>query len=1013
MLASDIEFLVSLSPRRGTMRRIFQFESSMCVVVAILGWALPLAASSATNAAVPAKFSETYGKLPLTFEANEGQVNSTVAFLSRGPGYTLFLTPTEAVLNLSHQRQETAVVGLRLIGGNNHPRMVGMNRQATTSNYFIGNDPRQWHTAVAHYAQVHLEDVYPGVDMVYRGNQRQLEYDFVVAPGADPARIRLAFRGADSITIGARGELILRTAGGELVQPAPAVYQEAGGLRERIEGRYILLAPPAAGAEGGGHCGQVGFVVGQYDHARVLVIDPVLAYSTFLGGSGNDWGADIAVDEAGNAYLAGVTESPTFPGISGTSIQPNRAGENDVFVTKINAEGTAIVWSTFLGGDDSDFPSEIAVDDTGNSYLTGNTQSITFPGVSGSSIQPAHGGEVDAFVMKINPAGGIVYSTFLGGNRHDAAVGIAVDGAGNAYVAGQTYSSIFPGISENSIQPTHANNSGLVAFATKINAMGTAIVWSTFLGGGGFFDSAWGIAVDSAGNAYVAGSTTSTSFPGASGSAIQPLNSGGDDGFVTKINETGTAIVYSTFLGGSEFDRAYGIAVDSIGNAYVTGITGSANFQGVGANSIQPERAGPGDAFVTKINTLGTAVLYSTFLGGSEDELGSGIAVDGTGNAYVTGWTESMTFPGVNWRSIQPLNGGRHDGFVTTINATGTAIVFSTFLGGSGDEFAGDIAVDDARNLYVTGETQSVNFPSAAGNSIQPVHGGGDYDSFVTKISPPACDGVNLCLNEARFAVSATFGDSLTPGVVHAAHAVQLTTDTGYFWFFNPSNVEVVVKVLNGCGLGGHYWVFAGGLTNVNVVITVTDTETGVVKTYTNPPNTKFQPIQDTSAFASCTFSTTTSPATVEAVVEQEAEAMRELVTREAKQFSIWVEDGVVSASTCIASPAALCLNGGRFQVTAVFDANGGNSGIANVVQLTPDTGYLWFFGRSNVEVVVKVLEGCGLNGHYWVFAGGLTDVNMVITVVDTTKGVSKTYINPPSTKFQPIQDTSAFATCP
>jgi concanavalin A-like lectin/glucanase superfamily protein/beta-propeller repeat-containing protein len=976
------------------MRSKFWFESGMCALVTLLNGALPSGAMA--DAVSPVPMPEVYGRLPLSFEANQGQVDRSVRFLSRGLGYTLFLTSTEAVLRLSRQGQETSIVGVRLAGGNGHPHVIGVGPQTATSNYFIGNDPRGWHTGVAHYAEVLMQSVYPGVDMVYRGDQQRLEYDFVVAPGADPGRIRLAFRGADRITIGARGELILHTASGDLVQPPPTVYQKDGQRRRQIEGRYVLL--PGR---------QVGFSLGRYDRTRPLIIDPVLVYSSFLGGSGDEVINGIAVDAAGNAYLTGSTDSLTFPGITGSSIRPtNGGGVRDAFVTKINAAGTAIVYSTFLGGSGEDRAIGIAVDGSGNAYVTGFTSSTTFPGVSSGSIQKTNAGSNDAFVTKVNATGtALVYSTFLGGSKGDGGVHIAIDGTGNSYVLGTTSSPAFPGVNAGSIQPVL--NEGFIAgdfFITKINAAGTAIVYSTYLGGESGFEFAGGIAVDGAGNAYVTGFTASKSFPGVNGASLQPAHGGGSyDAFLTKINAPGTAIVYSTFLGGSEEDFAEALAVDGSGNAYVVGQTGSLSFPGVNVASLQPANAGGiGDAFVTKVNAAGTAIVYSTFLGGSGHDQATGVAIDGAGSAHVAGWTDSTTFPGIDESSLQPVNAGSFDAFVTQINAAGTATVYSTFLGGGGSDVANGIALDGAGNAYVAGSTSSATFPGVSGSALQPVNAGGTHDAFVAKVgaatSPGPCDATDttLCLNGSRFRVTAHFDAG--GGNAGTAHVVQLTPDTGYLWFFGSSNVEVVVKVLNGCGLGGHYWVFAGGLTDVNVVMTVTDTATGAVKTYTNPAHTKFQPIQDTSAFATCSAQASASPAAIEDRVVKEAEAMHGLVADK--------------ATTCTAGSTVLCLNENRFKVTATFDAGGGNSGTAHTVQLTPDTGYLWFFGSSNVEVVVKVLNGCGLGGHYWVFAGGLTDVKVVMTVTDTATGAVKTYTNPAHTKFQPIQDTSAFATC-
>ena len=731
----------------------------------LVGGASPLVAAPGT--ATQARVAVAYGKLPLSFEANEGQVDKAVKFLSRGQGYTLFLTPAEAVLSLRGPQHETAVVRMQMaggVGGRRAPRVVGLDPQATKSNYFLGNDPRRWHTGVSHYARVRYEDVYPGIDLVYRGNQRQLEYDFVIAAGADPGRIRLAFQGVDALTLGAHGELVVHTAQGDLVQHPPVLYQEMGEERQPVEGHYVLRT---------GH--QVGFAVGRYDRGRPLIIDPVLVYSTFLGGSGEDQIRAMAVDAAGNVYVTGLTTSTTFPGVDGSSIQPAHGvnpGFADAFVTKINPTGTAIVYSTYLGGSGIEWGFAIAVDAAGNAYVTGYTSSTTFPGVNGGSIQPAHGGGVDdAFVTKINATGtAIVYSTFLGGSGEDRGRAIAVDGAGNAYVTGHTDSATFPGVDGSSIQPANGGGASPAdVFVTKINPTGTAIVYSTFLGGSGS-EQGLGIAVDGAGNAYVTGETYSTTFPGVNGSSIQPANGGGSDAFVTKINPAGTAIVYSTFLGGSFDDSGRGIAVDSAGSAYVTGNATSTTFPGVNATSLQPANGGgnfPGDAFVTKINPTGTAIVYSTFLGGSDFDGGFGIAVDSAGNAYLTGETASTTFPGVNATSIQPANaGGVADAFVTKINPTGTAIVYSTFLGGGGFDGGLGIAVDGAGNTYVAGNSDSTTFTGVDGSSLQPANGGGASDGFVTKISEPGLEFHTLTpcrMVDTRNAAGPLGGPALQP----------------------------------------------------------------------------------------------------------------------------------------------------------------------------------------------------------------------------------------------------------
>jgi hypothetical protein len=751
--------------KEGTVLKLLRSQSGALAAAAILAVTASPAAA-APDAATSARVSEAYGKLPLSFEANEGQADKAVRFLSRGQGYSLFLTPDEAVLRLGEARRGATVVSMLAVGGRRHPRLTGESPLSTRSNYLLGNDPGAWHLNIPSYERVRSAGIYPGVDLVYRGNQGQLEYDFVIAPQADPSRIRLAFRGAESVTLGQRGELILHTVYGDLVQHPPVVYQEAAGRREPVEGRYVLHS----GRRGAPR--QVGFAVGRYDRTRPLVIDPILGYSTFLGGSGAELRPAIAVDGAGNAYITGHTESTTFPGVNAGSIQPTHGGGPvDAFVTKINATGTAIVYSTYLG---SGFAAGlgIAVDAAGNAYVTGETGSTAFPGVNAGSIQPTYGGgPADAFVTKINATGtAIVYSTFLGGSGDEEGLGIAVDSEGSAYVTGQTGSATFPGVNAGSIQPAYGGRGGRSGdgFVTKINPTGTAIVYSTFLGGSGS-DESVAIAVDSAGNAYVTGDTASTTFPGVTGSSLQPINGGGTaDVFVTKINPTGTAVVYSTFLGGSGDDEGLGIAADGAGNTYVTGWTDAAIFPGVTANSFQPVNGGNGDAFVTKINPTGTAFVYSTFLGGGGGDGGHCIAVDGAGNAYVAGWTGSATFPGVTASSIQSTyGGGGDDVFVTKLNPMGTAIVYSTFLGGTQVDVAHGIAVDGAGNAYVTGESYSVTFTGVDGSSLQPDNVGDGRDIFVTKLSEPAIEFYTLTpcrLVDTRGPAGPLGGPVLQPG---------------------------------------------------------------------------------------------------------------------------------------------------------------------------------------------------------------------------------------------------------
>jgi photosystem II stability/assembly factor-like uncharacterized protein len=469
-----------------------------------------------------AKVSQAYGKLPVSFEANQGQTDSSVKFISRAGGQTLFLTSTEAVLSLGGrdqtERPETAalsiepyenrsnvessasVLRMKLLGANASAKVTGVDELPGKSNYFIGNNPKKWRTNVSSYAKVKYEQVYPGVDLVYYGNQSQLEYDLIVAPGGDPRRIRLAFDGAEKVRIDEHGDLIVSTPLGQVLQHKPFVYQEVGGKREPVFAQYAKLSPT-----------HIGFAVDRYDSTKPLVIDPVLAYSTYLGGSRGDAGNSIAVDSAGNAYITGSTSSLDFP--TASPLQPNQdiAGccLGDVFVTKLNAAGTALIYSTYIGGGAVDQGNAIAVDQFGNAYITGTTDSIDFP--TANAFRPNHTGILsDAFVVKLTPGGSaFVYSTYLGGSSYDTGSAIATDMSGNAYVTGSTASADFP--TSNPIQPSLIGV-GSDIFITKFNSTGTSLVYSTYLGGVGV-EAADGIAVDAAGNAYVVGTTSSPDFP--------------------------------------------------------------------------------------------------------------------------------------------------------------------------------------------------------------------------------------------------------------------------------------------------------------------------------------------------------------------------------------------------------------------------------------------------------------------------------------------------------------------
>lgn len=737
--------------------------------------------ASSLAGAAGATFSASYGMVPLQFEANEGQAPQDVLFLSHGPGYSLYLTSSQAVLVLaksdtdrkphlpanlaigSTQAQAEAstqvhgvALSMRLVGG---PRMSpagGVEKLPGVANYFIGNDPVKWHTNVPTYAKVHYREAYPGVDLFYYGNQHQLEFDFVVAPGIDPNKITLEFQGVEKLEIDARGDLVLHTSAGGIHQRKPYIYQVVDGKRRPIDGGYVLKGPQ-----------RVGFKVFAYDTSQRLVIDPVLAYSTFLGGGGSgsqNGGSGIAVDSAGNAYVTGYTTSANFPTTSGafqSTDLPLVMGSGDAFVTKLNPTGTGVVYSTYFGGNDVDFGNGVAVDANGNAYVTGATRSVNYP-TTPLAFQLTKRGPTDtvslaAFLTILNPSGNsLVYSTYLGGsaftinnpgtNRRcgdSTGNGIAVDSSGNAYVTGSTTSLDFP-TTFGAFQST-VNFSGADCpnhpFVTKINPANTALVYSTYLAGSSY-DLGYGIAVDGDGNAFVTGSTLSADFPVTSG-AVQPTLAGPSDCFITKVNSLGAGLVYSTFLGGSGNDSASAIAVAANGNAFVTGNTRSVDFpttaQGFQLNFAGGSGNAPTDAFVTKLNPTGSGLLYSTYLGGSDNDYGAGIAVDASGNAYLTGLTYSATFP-TTGGAPQSIYRGGGDAFITKIDPTGSVLIYSTFLGGSpsfgsnGQDYGSGIAVDASGNAYVVGTTAwSADFPTTTG-AFQTTPASSNSNAFVTKV---------------------------------------------------------------------------------------------------------------------------------------------------------------------------------------------------------------------------------------------------------------------------------------
>lgn len=796
------------------------------------------------------------GNLPLYFEAGSDSTAGPVQFVTRGCNYQFLLSPTEVQIALGKTGVKPAEVRMNFAGANPGAQMSGDAELPGKINYLIGNNPTRWHTGVATFARVRVKQLYPGIGLVYYGNQRQLEYDFTVAPGANPDAIRIHFDGVDKISIGPREELILAVEGSEIRQPAPVIYQTLHGQRQAINGRYRLVDAHT-----------VAFAVGKYDQKLPLVIDPILGFATYFGGNSIDLASSVALDTNGFVYIAGQTISSHFYPTLG-AFQTNFAGggiTGDAFVAKLTTNGQSLIYFTYLGGNADDAVYALAVDSAGDAYVTGFTDSKNFPvtnsipgGVEGLSNSMNISGTVgptgyypgDAFVAELSPSGSnLVYSTYLGGSATDAGIGIAVDSSGNAYVTGVSYSTNFP-TTPNAFQKNlmvtnwayqayfNAN-----AFVTEISANGTNLLYSSYLGGTNF-DQGGAIAVDLSNNVYVTGLTASTNFP--TTNAVQqqfvsvmlttnaaPTNTvlitnffngyllngttnvdPAFDVFVTKFAPGCTSLIYSTFLGGTNNDVADGIAVDGSGNAYVTGWTVSTNFPNTATNIAGlynglTNNAGLfvpliTNAFLTQVTWTGSnaAIGYSAVFGGTNYgfDVGYGVAVDPSGDVFVVGSSSSTNFPAVNTPGLLgPTNAGGSDAFVIAFNTNATAILYSGYLGGSGDDFGYGIAVDALTNVYIVGQTASANFPvfNAKQSSLN-----GPSDAFLAKI---------VWAVQAPVITTQPTNQALLAGsTVTFVTAVTGTPPLFYYWQLNGTNL------MNGTNAFGST---ISGATNITLII--------------------------------------------------------------------------------------------------------------------------------------------------------------------------------------------------
>ncbi|MGH9226019.1 MAG: SBBP repeat-containing protein, partial [Acidimicrobiales bacterium] len=703
------------------------FAMAVVAVVAAVAVALPLVAVVAgepgqRRPAAP-DAAAVLERLPLAFEENVGQLDPEIRFAARTPGQQVLLTDRGLVVS-------PAGVRLTLEGARPGAPAAGERPLPGTVNRFAGDDPSQWRTAIPTYGAVTYREVYPGIDVTYYGTGRLVEYDFVVAPGADPGVIVLGMAGQQGAHLDGSGALVM----GDVRMRAPTLYQDgANGVRRPVQGSYAARGD-----------GRFGFDIGPYDRSHPLVIDPVLVSSSYLGGTSTDTAYAVAVNVDGDIVVTGYTESPDFPTVSpaqGALVQADGT-RTDVFVTKVKADGGTVLWSTYLGGRGRDAAFGVAMGPDGGVWLTGYAESSDFPTVR--PLQPANGGTSDVFVARLNSAGSALdFSTFLGGAGADSGSGIAVDKSGAVYVVGSTGSANFPKV--RPLQATLSRPDDIDGFILRLEPNGASLAWSTYLGGAGD-DHTNDIALDGEGNVYVTGDTKSANFPttrpfqaGPGGAGTGAAAGSFSDAFVAKVRPDGSALAYSSYLGGADSDKGTGIAVDGQGAAYVTGNTGSTNFPVAGA--AQAKKDGDFDAFVTKVRPDGSGLAYSTYLGGTGSDGAEGIAVDAQGHAHVTGATASSNFPST--KAFQPAKGGGFvDAFVTEVGASGSSWASSSYLGGKDDDQAAAIALDSDGNPVVVGYTNSTDFPVI--KPFQPGKGGGVGDGFIAKArDDAAADAAN------------------------------------------------------------------------------------------------------------------------------------------------------------------------------------------------------------------------------------------------------------------------------
>ena len=798
--------------------------------------------ASGQQAAVPkasipnGKVIKNYNQIPLAFEENKGQTSGQVKFLSRGQGYTAFLTSGGMTLSLRPSSSESpagnipaaskpqgTILQFRLIGANTHPQVSGEKPLPGRINYFLGKDPTKWQTNLRTYSQVRYKNVYPGIDLIYYGNHQQLEYDFALAPGVSPNAIQFEIQGASEISIDGHGNLVLGAANSSLRFQTPIVYQESNGQRSPVLGSYVMK-----------DSSHVGFQLSSYDQNKPLVIDPVLAYSTYLGGNGTDQATGLALDGTGNVYITGYTDSADFPLAAPASL-PTTA--NHAFVAKLDSTGSNLVYADYIGGSGDDYGVALVLDSSLNVYITGSTTSGDFPMVK--AFQSQQPGPYSGFVSKLSSDGGaLLYSSYLGGSTLDVPLSIAIDHLNEVHIAGYTMSPNFPVANalQTSVSPNQGGVFGDYGFLTKLSADGSTLLYSTYFAGNAVvvqncgspcypapYNAINAVTVDVGGNAYVTGSTNATNFPTTSGAYLSsnPTQLGASLGFVSKFGSSGS-LEYSTYLYGSSGDPMgmSAIAVDAAGSAYVTGeALSDGTFPVTSTTICDPGVWGFGCsyAFVSKFDPAGASLVYSTFLGPNNYAVPQNIAVDASGDAYILSSTYSAAFQLDN--GIESYT-GQSDLLLVEIDSAANSQLFSTYLGTTGNDSPAGLAIDSQGNIYIAGSTDGVDLPVTSG-APQSVMGGGT-DAFIVKIEPgagPLIAATPASLQFSAFPVGSTSAETtvLLRNMSSSTLSIADIAITGDFAEFNTCGNQV--PAAGSCSVHVSFTPTASGLRNGSVML--------------------------------------------------------------------------------------------------------------------------------------------------------------------------------------------------